>query len=55
MAAAIVGASRPEQVTDSATAAGVVLGADAMRAIDDVLGDVVERVLEGPLSPTGRP
>jgi aryl-alcohol dehydrogenase-like predicted oxidoreductase len=43
VAAAIVGASRPEQVTDNARASGVRLGDDVLRAIDDALGDVVER------------
>ncbi|AWB91869.1 aldo/keto reductase family protein [Aeromicrobium chenweiae] len=43
IAAAIIGASRPEQVTDNAKASGVVLGDDVMAAIDDALGDVVVR------------
>jgi aryl-alcohol dehydrogenase-like predicted oxidoreductase len=41
--AAIIGASRPEQVTDNAKASGVVLGDDVMAAIDSALGDVVVR------------
>jgi aryl-alcohol dehydrogenase-like predicted oxidoreductase len=43
VAAAIIGASRPEQVHDNVKAAGVRLDADVLRRIDDVLGDVVER------------
>jgi aryl-alcohol dehydrogenase-like predicted oxidoreductase len=43
VAAAIIGASRPEQVHDNVKAAGVQLGADVMTRIDEVLGDVVER------------
>ncbi|WP_370250163.1 aldo/keto reductase family protein [Nocardioides sp.] len=43
VASAIIGASRPEQVTDNVKAAGVTLEADLLAAIDDVLGDVVER------------
>jgi aryl-alcohol dehydrogenase-like predicted oxidoreductase len=43
VSAAIVGASRPEQVTDNAKASGVILGDDVMAAIDDALGDVVVR------------
>ncbi|MBB3082165.1 aldo/keto reductase family protein [Geodermatophilus sabuli] len=43
VAAAIIGASRPEQVQDNVQAAGVRLGADVLRRIDEVLGDVVER------------
>ncbi|MGH2982528.1 MAG: aldo/keto reductase [Solirubrobacterales bacterium] len=41
VAAAIVGATRPEHVTASAAASGVKLGDDALRAIDAALGDVV--------------
>ncbi|MBB5791550.1 aldo/keto reductase family protein [Jiangella mangrovi] len=43
VAAAIVGASRPEQVTENVKASGVTLEADLMKAIDDVLGDAVVR------------
>jgi aryl-alcohol dehydrogenase-like predicted oxidoreductase len=43
VAAAIIGASRPEQVTENAKAAGVVLEADLLKAIDDVLADVILR------------
>ncbi len=39
---AIIGASRPEQVTENVKAAGVRIPADAMARIDEVLGDVVE-------------
>jgi len=41
VSAAIVGASRPEQVTDNAKASGVVLEPDAMRQIDDVLAGFI--------------
>jgi aryl-alcohol dehydrogenase-like predicted oxidoreductase len=43
VASAIVGASRPEQVTDSAKAAGVKLTEDVVEAIDKALGNVVDR------------
>src|SRR5690349_17928707 len=43
VASAIIGASRPEQVHENVKAAGKKLDADLMTAIDDVLGDVVER------------
>lgn len=43
IAAAIVGATRPEQVHDNAGASGVRLDSDVMERIDKVLGDVVER------------
>jgi aryl-alcohol dehydrogenase-like predicted oxidoreductase len=43
VAAAIIGATRPEQVHDNVAAAGVSLDAGVLARIDDVLGDVVER------------
>jgi aryl-alcohol dehydrogenase-like predicted oxidoreductase len=39
VAAAIVGASRPEQVHANAAASGIALGADVLQAIDAALGD----------------
>jgi aryl-alcohol dehydrogenase-like predicted oxidoreductase len=41
VSAAIVGASRPEQVHENARAAGVELSADTLAAIDDALVSVV--------------
>ncbi len=43
VSSAIIGASRPEQVTENVKAAGVQLDESTMQAIDDVLGDVAER------------
>ena len=43
VAAAIIGASRPEQVHDNVQAAGVTLDDELLKRIDEVLGDVVER------------
>ncbi|MQW76558.1 aldo/keto reductase [Nocardioides sp. dk4132] len=43
VSSAIIGASRPEQVSDNVKAAGVRLDADLMRSIDEVLVGVVER------------
>jgi aryl-alcohol dehydrogenase-like predicted oxidoreductase len=43
VATAIIGASRPEQVHENAKASGVTIPVDAMKAIDEALGDVVER------------
>jgi len=43
VAAALVGASRPEQVHENVKAAGVVIPAEVMQRIDDVLGDAVVR------------
>ncbi|GLY07827.1 MULTISPECIES: aldo/keto reductase family protein [Actinoplanes] len=40
---AIIGATRPEQVTENAAASGVRLTDDALAAIDEVLGDLVDR------------
>ncbi|MFF1916422.1 aldo/keto reductase family protein [Streptomyces sp. NPDC058239] len=41
--AAIIGASRPEQVTENVGAAGVTLDAELLKGIDDILDPVVER------------
>ncbi|WP_375390176.1 aldo/keto reductase family protein [uncultured Amnibacterium sp.] len=43
VASAIIGASRPEQVTENAKAAGVVIPTELLERIDEVLGDAVER------------
>ncbi|RLV48515.1 aldo/keto reductase [Nocardioides mangrovicus] len=47
VAGAIIGASRPEQVTDNAVASGVKLDDDVLQRIDEVLGDA-------PVSDPGR-
>jgi aryl-alcohol dehydrogenase-like predicted oxidoreductase len=43
VAAALVGASRPEQVHENVKATGVRIPAELMARIDEVLGDVVDR------------
>ena len=43
VAAALVGASRPEQVTENVKAAGVRIPEELMTKIDEALGDVVEK------------
>ena len=43
VAAAIIGASRPEQVAENVKASGVVIPAELMARIDEALGDVVVR------------
>jgi len=43
VSAALVGASRPEQVVENVGAAGVRLDADVLHRIDEALGDVVNR------------
>src|SRR5690349_3101361 len=55
VSAAIIGASRPEQVTENVKAAGVTLEADLLTAIDDVLGDAIERDPAKTVSPEKRP
>ncbi|GAA2167709.1 aldo/keto reductase family protein [Actinomadura napierensis] len=55
VSAAIVGASRPEQVADNVKAAGVKLDADVLKRIDDVLGDAVIRDASKTVSPRTRP
>lgn len=57
VASALVGASRPEQLADTVKASGVVLEPAVMTAIDEALGDVVERDAEKTyeVSPESRP
>jgi aryl-alcohol dehydrogenase-like predicted oxidoreductase len=43
VAAAIIGASRPEQVEENVKAAGVTIPPELLARIDDVLGGIVER------------
>jgi aryl-alcohol dehydrogenase-like predicted oxidoreductase len=43
VSAALVGASRPEQVSENVKASGVTIPDDAMKRIDEALGDVVTR------------
>jgi aryl-alcohol dehydrogenase-like predicted oxidoreductase len=43
ISSAIIGATRPEQVTENAAAAGVRLSSDLVAGIDAVLGDLVDR------------
>ncbi len=43
VAAALVGASRPEQVGENVKAAGVTLEPELMKRIDEALGDIVVR------------
>ncbi|NAZ84868.1 aldo/keto reductase family protein [Kineococcus indalonis] len=57
VATAIIGASRPEQVTENVKAAGVVIPPELMARVDEVLGDVVERDpgMTARNAPAGRP
>jgi aryl-alcohol dehydrogenase-like predicted oxidoreductase len=55
VSAAIVGATKPEQVRDNVKASGVVLDAAIMKRIDEVVGPVVERDPKKTVSPAKRP
>jgi aryl-alcohol dehydrogenase-like predicted oxidoreductase len=55
VAAAIIGASRPEQVHDNVKAVGVRLSPDVLAKIDEVLGDLVVRDPSKTVSPPSRP
>src|SRR3954466_14271041 len=54
VASAIIGASRPEQVTENVKASGVKLDPVLLQKIDEVLGDVIERDPEKTQSPKTR-
>jgi aryl-alcohol dehydrogenase-like predicted oxidoreductase len=54
VASAIVGASRPEQIIENAKAADVVLEAEIMKKIDEILGDIVEKDPAKIISPNPR-
>lgn len=54
VAAAIIGASRPEQVASNVKAAGVSLDAEIMARIDEVVGDLAERDPSRTKSPESR-
>jgi aryl-alcohol dehydrogenase-like predicted oxidoreductase len=55
VSSAIVGATRPEQLADNVTAAGVKLDGQLLEAINDVLGPVIERDPAQTESPATRP
>jgi aryl-alcohol dehydrogenase-like predicted oxidoreductase len=54
VSAAIIGASRPEQVTENAKAAGVVPEQATLKSIDEILEPVIERDPEKTRSPRRR-
>jgi aryl-alcohol dehydrogenase-like predicted oxidoreductase len=54
VSAAIIGASRPEQVTENVKASGVKLEPEAMKRIDDILDGVIERDPSKTVSPPKR-
>ena len=55
VSAAIVGATRPEQVTENVRASGVRLDEEVMRRIDDILGPEIQRDPGLTRSPAQRP
>jgi voltage-dependent potassium channel beta subunit len=55
VSAAIIGATRPEQVRENVKASGVQLDAEIMRKIDQALGPVIERDPARTVSPPARP
>jgi voltage-dependent potassium channel beta subunit len=55
VAAAIIGATRPEQVRENVQASGVRLEAELVRRIDDILGPVIVRDPARTASPEKRP
>jgi aryl-alcohol dehydrogenase-like predicted oxidoreductase len=55
VSAAIIGASRPEQVSENVKAAGVKLPAEVLKQIDEILGTHVERDPARTVSPAKRP
>jgi len=55
VSAAIVGATRPGQVTENVQASGVRLDPPIMQSIDDILGPQIERDPGRTVSPASRP
>jgi aryl-alcohol dehydrogenase-like predicted oxidoreductase len=55
VSAAIIGATRPEQVRDNVRAAGLRLDAELLKRIDDALEPVIERDPAKTVSPASRP
>ena len=55
VAAAIIGASRPEQVAENVKAAGVKLEDGLLKRIDEILEPVIERDPAKTVSPAERP
>jgi aryl-alcohol dehydrogenase-like predicted oxidoreductase len=55
VSAAIIGASRPEQVAENVKASGVKLDAELLKKIDEILAPVIERDPGKTASPAQRP
>ena len=54
VSSAIIGASRPEQVTENVKAAGVIIEPELMARIDEVVGDIAYRDASFNASPKKR-
>jgi len=55
VSAAIIGATRPEQLQDTVKASGMKLDADVLKAIDEAVDPIVERDPAKTVSPAQRP
>jgi aryl-alcohol dehydrogenase-like predicted oxidoreductase len=55
VSAAIIGATRPEQVRENVKASGVRLDPEVLRRIDDALGEAIQRDPARTMSPASRP
>jgi aryl-alcohol dehydrogenase-like predicted oxidoreductase len=55
VSAAIIGATRPEQVVENAKAAGVKLDSELLKRIDEIVDPIVVRDPANTMSPTSRP
>ena len=55
VAAAIIGASRPEQIAENVKASGVEIPSELMSRIDEALGGIVERDPAKTQPPATRP
>jgi aryl-alcohol dehydrogenase-like predicted oxidoreductase len=55
VSAALVGATKPEQIEENVKASGIRLEPDLMRRIDETLGDAVDRDPARTVSPPTRP
>jgi aryl-alcohol dehydrogenase-like predicted oxidoreductase len=55
VSAAIIGATRPEQVRENVKASGIRLDPEVLQRIDEVLGDAVRRDAALTQSPEHRP
>jgi aryl-alcohol dehydrogenase-like predicted oxidoreductase len=55
VSSAIIGATKPEQITENVAASGVKLDADLLAQIDEVLAPIIERDPAKTQPPASRP